>query len=551
MFLKGQVISKSCWRSVFPKLRNTFLRSNTAKYQYDRQSEFRQRLHFQYEYTNLVGGRAYAWTLTYNNTGLSDLFGINVHDYRDVRKFLKSLSMYYTRHYGVKVEYAVFCELGEGKGERGEDANPHYHILVFFVPVDTDNKYYDLLKTDDGGIVLPSHNLIFDMARYFWQGGFKVYDSRGIPSYVPQWNWEYSKYGSISYSKKATAGPFGFITNSSALNYAVKYCTKDKLKRTREYNIRKKVCEYVESMEECIMQDYVTRNYSALYHSNMTEDEREEDMHAYLLWYTYNAFESVMRFVNSNYSPKPRCSMGLGHYDFVADEDNGFIKNGYLFMPDKSGVNVKVLLKGYYFRKYFYRVQQVENEKGQMINCYRPSVNYLLFKNQQLDTQLDYTKQAAFATYQLLGTKTHQLMIQHIIDNNLPVEHFAYVTQFPEDVYVPKDISLDELFFRYSLYKNIYEFRYCKDSNSKIDYRNDFQYFLISDYQAEHFLFPLDYVHVQDYSNHTYFVSYIRFFYLLDLLADYSQYLEITTREINDYKERQKTINLNQILYES
>lgn len=547
MFLYDCTINKSCWHSAYARVRNSFLKSDSVKYQFDRQIEFRQRLHFQHEYTMSVGGRTYAWTLTYNNNALTSCFGVNVHDYRHVRKFLKSLSMYFQRHYGVKVEYAVFCELGEGKGERGEDANPHYHILCFFVPVDESNKNYVFLKRNEYGIELPSHQEVFKMAKYFWQGGHIIYDSLGNLDYVPQWSWELSKYGSISYSKKAKSGAFGFVTSTAALSYAVKYCTKDHLKKKREDIIKKLVSKYVDERSLLLRQDFIARNLNSYYFiHHMTDEEKAEDIEAYMQFVTWNAYLAVMRFVNTNYSPKPRCSMGIGHLDYVSE--NGYIRDGYLYMPDSSGVDVRRLLKGYFFRKYFYRVVKVENDKGKIINCYRPSLNYLAFRRNNIEDNIIYTRTEAYKTLELLGSKLHYDMLEELQKNAMKVE-FSYdvLNDTFDNLLVDKHDTLQ----RYAIYKNIYEFRACPDLNCKIDYLNDFEYFLISDYEAEHQFYPQDYAHIQDFRYHNYFERYVALFYLLDLLKDYCEYLKVTNKAEEQFADRQKCINQNILIYES
>ncbi|WGL30951.1 replication initiator protein [Dipodfec virus UOA04_Rod_567] len=107
-------------------------------------------------------------------------------DFDDFRYFLNSsgFSKALLRNFGFRFTYLCIPEFGEGKGKRGLDNNPHYHILFYLYPVDS-----SVSITDE---------CFLNLCSKYWRNGF------------------------VSYSKKA--GPR--VTSFKACKYCSKYITK-------------------------------------------------------------------------------------------------------------------------------------------------------------------------------------------------------------------------------------------------------------------------------------------------------------------------------------
>lgn len=93
------------------------------------------RLNFEYKKCLESNGIVYFVTFTYNDNGCFHFGNFNFFDNNHIRKFFNK-SIFPTRLHdnGYSFRFALFGECGDGKGVRGIDNNPHYHVLVFLYP---------------------------------------------------------------------------------------------------------------------------------------------------------------------------------------------------------------------------------------------------------------------------------------------------------------------------------------------------------------------------------------------------------------------------------
>lgn len=579
MLTTGTTINKTHFRGDLTKLYNSYRMSKSFKYYYDRRSELRQRLHFEYEYTRKHFGRAFCWTLTYNDDNISKIFEHNVHNYVDVKKFFNSLNTHFSRNYGYGVKYAVFCELGEKKGSR--EINPHYHVACFFNRLDKSNKYYQ----DEPS--LPSDSQIYNMAKFFWQGGRKIYDSKHRVCYLPEYEWTKAKHGSIRYSTKAHSGLYGYITSERALAYCIKYCMKDVLKFKEQNDIYTKMLDFCESQKELWTKEYfqiIEGSKESFYEQSLQMQQDELD--TYFAWRTSVCMGSLIKSFNSINSTKPRLSHNIGHYSDIANT----IQDGYFLLPNKKGLHVSTKLKGYFFRKHFYTVEKRENERllyPPPYHCngtkYIPGTNDLytydnIIKNaKSYEVQNYYRPKSIYLAYRLQTVeKTQSLIVSRTrgilqgVENSTLESLREYASSIGENnslLVCSRDNLLsyfsDKVISDYALYKTIYEFRPLQSYDNDLpnisvnpltrdlDPKTDYEYFLTNDYNSDFTQISQPPSCCLDYSYHTYFRDTLPCFHFLDLVSDYLTYTNYSYWANEEYKERKKNQSLNNTLYES
>lgn len=157
------------------------------------------RLLFEYKYINENHGLCYFVTFTYNDSSVFHLDGMNVLYNYHIREFFnKSIFLRRMSQHGYRFRYACFSELGDGKGKRGFDNNPHYHCLVFLVP----DNCCDLFYHNDSNFL--------NLCNKCWNSNFGT-----VSSYR-----DLSR-GIVSYSKS------GAVVNSpKCFQYCSSYCVK-------------------------------------------------------------------------------------------------------------------------------------------------------------------------------------------------------------------------------------------------------------------------------------------------------------------------------------
>lgn len=101
------------------------------------------RMHFEYKRCLDAGGLVYFVTFTYNDDGVFKFRGRNFLFNSHIRYlFNKSRFPRYIKSHGYSFKYASFGELGDGKGVRGFNNNPHYHCLIFLMPTSSCDNFY-------------------------------------------------------------------------------------------------------------------------------------------------------------------------------------------------------------------------------------------------------------------------------------------------------------------------------------------------------------------------------------------------------------------------
>lgn len=125
------------------KVCNSIVDPSSFTYQSSRRAAYMQRLWFEFQYTLKVDGQSFFYTLTYNNKSIphyntgDGALDFPCFSYDDIRLVTNGkLSKILLRQYGSRLRYFCACETGEGKGQRGEGFNPHYHFIFFIQPAD-------------------------------------------------------------------------------------------------------------------------------------------------------------------------------------------------------------------------------------------------------------------------------------------------------------------------------------------------------------------------------------------------------------------------------
>lgn len=182
--------SKSKYRIVNPR---------TFTCQQSKQLSYYIRLYYHYQYVQQLGGQCYFYTLTYNDAALPHFHGVPCFNYDDLSKFMNGgFTKVLSRKYGYKMQYFVSSELGEGKGQRGEGNNPHYHVLFFLIP-----------NGEPKAHLTPA--IFQEIVRKFWCGS--DYRNKHRQDY---------KYGIAM-----PGDHLGLLQDASAISYVTKYVLKD------------------------------------------------------------------------------------------------------------------------------------------------------------------------------------------------------------------------------------------------------------------------------------------------------------------------------------
>lgn len=174
--------------------------SDSALYssQLSRQRGFVMRCKYEYDYCNLKNGVCFFVTLTYNDKSVISIDGQNYCCNDSFRLLMiNKVNKTLKRKFNCMTRYFCCGEMGEGKGSRGFDNNPHLHVLYFVYPLDDSSK-------------LPSEDEFLAIISDFWRGDCKS------PKDAP--------FGIVSYSDKG-----GVVASEKAMYYVAKYCVKDSL----------------------------------------------------------------------------------------------------------------------------------------------------------------------------------------------------------------------------------------------------------------------------------------------------------------------------------
>lgn len=312
-----------------------------------RQRGYVTRCKYEFDYCRLKGGVCYFLTFTFNDKSVLNFAGLNWSNNLAFRKLM--INRVYSqlkRKYNCTLRYFCAGELGDGKGQRGFANNPHMHVLFFIYP---------------NSSILPTEQQFFDIVRTFWRGSSKS------PKDAP--------FGIVSYSSKGAR-----IDNDKACYYVAKYCTKDKLYRSRFCALYKYLYEYFASRIEFYEDStYITNHedvlklFSPFYSTYKFKSIDYNTLHDFFNALVEhinahsvnlsNVFGYFIRLVSmriSNYIlPKVLCSNGLGLYglEFVDDWTNP--KLPFVTKSNNVVVTRHFPIPLYYYRKKFCDVDKV------------------------------------------------------------------------------------------------------------------------------------------------------------------------------------------------
>lgn len=202
------------------------------------------RLNYEYKECIDSNGLVYFVTFTYNDNGCIHFGNFNYFDNSHIRKFFnKSIFPSRLSDHGYTFRFALFGECGDGKGVRGIDNNPHYHVLVFLYPTKDCDFYYH------------SDTNFLDLCKSAWNQDLSCLD--GV-------DYRALNIGNVSYSCKGAK-----VIDSSCFNYCASYCIKTL--SISPYNQR--VAQFMKYVAFASLFDLV---YSLYWHS------------PFLLQYTYD-----------------------------------------------------------------------------------------------------------------------------------------------------------------------------------------------------------------------------------------------------------------------
>lgn len=158
------------------------------------------RLLFEYKLCLASKGLCYFVTFTYNESSIVKIAGRNLFFNSDIRYlFNRSSFRRSVKSHGYTFKYAVFGELGDGKGVRGKYNNPHYHSLIFLYPADDCDFYYH------------NESNFLSLCSDSWN---ECTDSLDI-------TYSLLRRGNVSYSNKGA-----LVLDESCFTYCSSYCIK-------------------------------------------------------------------------------------------------------------------------------------------------------------------------------------------------------------------------------------------------------------------------------------------------------------------------------------
>lgn len=532
------------------KVRNTI--SNPAMFQSKKQKieAYESRLYFEYKATEVKNGSTFFYTLTYNDKALPKYNGMNCFDYEDLRDLLNgAFKKKLIRNYHCNFKYFVGSELGEGKGKRGMNNNPHYHVIFFVVP--------------EEGYTVISPKEFKALVEMYWQG-FK--EGEG-------------KYVDAKYGIARPGNNYGLVDSFHAISYCAKYVTKDVrmkdmeivLTRNEDFKYRKHIDNHLLKYEyytefifpqlcPIIWKDgkkcfaYTPQKLVYEYLSEYLGSGTDEDIYSWFVqtYYAKGYYEYVdaltkehthtkLTEFRNRHSNKVRISQGVGDYalEFI-DPMHPVLK-----IPTKKGVKERNLC-GYYYRKLYYDVKK--DARGQNIYVLNPlGFDYKLsILDKQLVNKMNKTEKAL--TYMqttdlnVYSTSEHCYLWLNNINNaegimNLEDINPSYGVDTLKDKIELINNNKEEILKRYAEYKIIYEGRSFKlhyeaetdawsfpDLNYSTDYYDFMQptyYTAIYNPIAVDFFMEYGEEDVFDYGTHPYFHRYIDLFGLLDDFANY------------------------------
>lgn len=539
------------------KVKVTFGSSKSNQFRVSKVEGYQCRLYWEFKYCLDHDGQTFYYTLTYNNKSLPRYDGLPCFDYRDLVYLLNGgFKKTLLRKFGTNFKYFVGAELGEGAGKRGMSNNPHYHVLFFLRSAESEKFPYRKISPEE----------FRHFIRHYWQGFDQ--DTDGWHSF------RNCKYGI------AKEGQYlGLVQNYKAITYVAKYVTKDVRLYKYERSLRKELtlrydfelADLNETAERFLYQVIYPKygipkkvvlnvDGDTFFDDNWTESPEELFSHVapghfksykdalgdveipikiivhgiiqecnlmaeYRDFFQNYVRDSVKLKINefrNVYSNKCRISHGVGDYAlrFIDDPLHPVLK-----IPDKSGWKFRNV-NLYYYRKLFTEV--VKDVLGNPIRVLTPlGIEY---KKVNLPGQIAALANKIESYMQVLNKDLYNKVFESDVNSSNRMPYWQF-----KKLYDEYDHSL--IFTRYAEYKLVYEDRFFKIPDVRLDSSFDFPRIdVIADY--ERFLqpsyFTMDYspsrlaCFLEDdcegylpYLQHPYFLAYCRLFAVFDSLSDY------------------------------
>ena len=514
-----------------------------------KQEGYETRLYWQYRYCEEHSGQSFFYTLTYNDASIPQYHlgskSFNCFDYNDLRDFLTGgFRKKLLRQYGTTFKYFIGAELGDGKGERGLHNNPHYHILFFLEPANSEDYSYRPIDPKE----------FRHLVRLYWQG---VDQGDGFVD-----------YRTFKYGVAREGENLGKVLDFRACMYCAKYVCKDvklkqsetDVKRYLSFKYRKKYM-FDEDFHKKFFKEYLYPTYNVPMNAKHTkwlfdDDElcthilgdtsltgfsyytkvqeivkvKEESL-TYDKWFNEFIDEKVQEGLSefrNRHCNKFRISQGVGDYALSHIDDK---LNPTIQVPDKKGFKNRPLSM-YYYRKLFTDV--VKDSYGSNIRV----LNSLgiQYKVSKLPEQLKKKQDVAYAQFQSIISNERLFNLMRQSDINTVVgfsfTEFQYMTN-----QLLKYNTIQNIIKRYAEYKMVYEDRFFENHSlgvgeysnfPLIDVAGDYRRFLVpsifsvsrNDGELDYFLESTQEGYLPYYS-HPYFCRYLRLFDVLDLCSDY------------------------------
>jgi len=530
--------------------------SSPYSYQYRelKIESYEARLYWQFKYCEDHLGQTFFYTLTYNDNAIPRPYGFNCFDYDDLRYLLTGgFRKQLLRKYGTTFKYFVGAELGDGKGSRGMHNNPHYHILFFLLDACDVRFPYKVISPED----------FRHLVKLYWQGFDENID--GFRDYRE------AKFGIVKEGENC-----GKVTDFRAIAYVAKYVCKDIALKKSESDVESFVrLNTLNNYKFCEQsyKDYFKTRIFELFNIPLNPQKTEWfftepelvkrilsketldslgslNLLVFPYWsYTqsiinqYDLFEDYSKFVDdyvdkkvydaiveyrNRYCNKARISHGVGDYALnTINKDFPTID-----VPTKDGFKSRPIGL-YYFRKLF---TDVVKDKRTGNNIYILNEDGMRFKANKLMSDISkYINKTQANYYAVVGNSDlFHSMRQSDVNVDVRMDYYDFIASMN---CLTKNVSLYEIFKRYSEYKLVYEDRFFKiksDGDSgrfsfpDIDVAGDYLRFLVpsflsvsrNDLRLECFLEnpPKDYL---PYHSHPYFLRYLGVFRVFDLFSDY------------------------------
>lgn len=444
------------FRSDDAKEYNSFVNGNSYSAISAKQDGYSARLYVAYEETKRMNGFTCFITLTYNEKALKarqakpECYNQICFDYEDLRSTILHGDFYetITDKYGYEMKYFVGCELGEGKGKRGANNNPHYHALIFI-------RWKQNEET--GELIAPKQTLtpelVLHYAKLDWQG-FDV-KTDGWHDYKD------AKYGICSESEDGI-----LVESDKAIKYVAKYVTKDIATKEMEKEVYQCIYNELLSSDDY----YLIRYWNTPIHSEQVNEETGElvEQDAYperdlaqdaqydsLLEDLADKAGVAYRKWKNRYSMKVRISNNLGisiYHELVGVDCN--THRPYILVPNDDEMLAKQDLPLYFYRRMYYGYDYYTyyDKHGEKKRSTHYFLNSLGVSQHELElpNRIEYKVKKVNKYYNALCSMTDE-----------QAEKIG--TGFAE--YKTLDFDKDTIFMNYAIYSLIYKYRTYDDTD--------------------------------------------------------------------------------------